>query len=110
MRADDGAACELSITLVHGTWPRNVWRDVFLACFYGRWPIRPVPNSLWFADGSEFRNRLAAALSTRGRSARISPFLWSGANSVRERDQASRALAEHLRTEQSEYPGSARVV
>jgi len=110
MRADDGSDCDLFITLVHGTWPRNVWRDVFLTPFYGKWPSRSFPKSLWFADGSEFRNRLAAALSKRGLSARISPSLWSGANSVRERDKAAHKLVEHIRAKQSDYPGSTQVV
>ena len=110
MRADGGAACDLFITLVHGTWPRNVWRDVFLTPFYGKWPSRSFQNSLWFSDGSEFRNRLTAALSKRGLSARISPFLWSGANSVRARDKAARELVEHLRAKQSDYPSSTQVV
>jgi hypothetical protein len=106
MRADG----DLFITLVHGTWPRNFWRDVFLMPFYGKWPTRSFPKSLWFADGSEFRNRLTAELSKRGLSARISPFLWSGANSVRERDNAAQELVEHIRAKQSDYPGSIQVV
>jgi hypothetical protein len=106
MRADG----DLFITLVHGTWPRNVWRDVFLTPFYGKWPTRSFPRSLWFADGSEFRNRLCAGLSKRGLSARISPFLWSGANSVRERDKAAQELAEHIRAKQFDHPGSIQVV
>jgi hypothetical protein len=110
MRANDGAACDLFVTLVHGTWPRNVWRDVFLTPFYGKWPSRSFPKSLWFADGSEFRNRLTAALGKRGLSAQISPFLWSGANSVRERDKAAHKLVEHIRAKQSDYPSSTQVV
>jgi hypothetical protein len=106
MRADG----DLFITLVHGTWPRNVWRDVFLTPFYGKWPTRSFPRSLWFADGSEFGNRLCAGLSKRGLSARISPFLWSGANSVRERDKAAQKLAEHIRAKQFDHPGSIQVV
>jgi hypothetical protein len=102
MRADGGPACDLFITLVHGTWPRNVWRDVFLTPFYGKWPSGFRPKWLWFADSSEFRNRLTAALSKRGLSARISPFLWSGANSVRERDKAAHKLVEHIRAKQSD--------
>src|SRR3954452_3907932 len=109
MRADGGAACDLFIILVHGTWPRG-WRSVVFAPFYGTRPSRSFPKSLWFADGSEFRNRLTAALSKRGFSAQISPFLWSGANSVRERDKAARELAEHIRAKQSDYPGSTQVV
>jgi hypothetical protein len=110
MRVDNGAACDLFITLVHGTWPRSVWRDVFLTPFYGKWPSRSFPKSLWFADGSEFRNRLTAALSKRGLSAQISPFLWSGANSVQERDTAARELVEHIRAKQSDHPSSTQVV
>ncbi|MEZ0083763.1 hypothetical protein [Bradyrhizobium japonicum] len=106
MRADG----DLVITLVHGTWPRNVWRDVFLTAFYGKWPTRSFSRSLWFADGSEFRNRLSAELSKRGLSARISPFLWSGANSVRERDKAAQELAEHIRAKQLDHPGSIQVL
>jgi hypothetical protein len=110
MRADGGAAGDLFITLVHGTWPRNVWRDVFLTPFYGRWPSGSFPKSLWFADGSEFRNRLTAALSKHGLSAQITPFLWSGANSVRERDKAARELVEHIRAKQADYPSSTQVL
>lgn len=110
MSGDGGAGSDLFVTLVHGTWPRNVWRDVLLTPFYGKWPSRSFPKSLWFADGSEFRNRLTAALSKRGLSAQISPFLWSGANSARERDKAARELVEHIRAKQSDHPSSTQVV
>jgi hypothetical protein len=110
MRADDGAACDLFITLVHGTWPRGKWRALLLTPFYKKWPSGFLPKWLWFADGSEFRNRLTVALSKRGLSAQITPFLWSGANSVRERDRAARELVEHIRAKQSDYPNSTQVV
>jgi hypothetical protein len=110
MTPDGGAVCDVFITLVHGTWPRGGWRDVFLTPFYGRWPGGFVPKNLWFAKGSEFRNRLTDALSKRGLSAQISPFLWSGANSVRERDRAAHQLVEHIRAKQSDYPNSTQVV
>jgi hypothetical protein len=42
--------------------------------------------------------------------AQISTFLWSGANSIRERDRAARNLAEYIRTKQAEYTGSAHVL
>jgi hypothetical protein len=106
MRADG----DLFITLVHGTWPRGKWRDVLLTPFYEKWPSRFLPKWLWFADGSEFRSRLTAALSKRGLSAQIAPFLWSGANSVRERDKAARELLEHIRAKQSDYPSCTQVV
>ena len=110
MTPDSRTVCDVFITIVHGTWPRNVLRDVFLTPFYGRWPGGFVPKNLWFAAGSEFRNRLTAALSKRGLSAHISPFLWSGANSVRERDRAAHQLVEHIRAKQSDYPSSTQVI
>jgi hypothetical protein len=106
----NNVACDLSITLVHGTWPRGALRDVLLTPFYGVWPSGFRPKQLWFAEDSDFRTRLTAALSTHGLSAQIAAFTWSGANSVRERDKAARQLAEHIRAKQSEYPTSAQVV
>jgi len=85
-------------------------RDVFLIPFFGVWPSGFWPKWLWFAEGSEFRTRLTAALSKHGLSVQISPFNWSGANSVRARDNAARMLSEHLRTKQSEHPGCKQVV
>jgi len=110
MRANGGSNGDLCITLVHGTWPRGVLRDVFLTPFYGVWPSGSWPKSLWFSEGSEFNGRLAGALAKHGLSTQVSPFTWSGANSVRERDKAARRLAEHIRAKQTEYPGSRQVV
>jgi hypothetical protein len=110
MRADGRAVRDVVITLVHGTWPRNIWRDALLTPFYGRWPNGYFPKNLWFADGSEFRNRLTAALSQHGLSAQVSAFLWSGANSVRERDKAARQLVEHIRAKQAGYPNSIQLL
>ena len=100
MSTNDTPSPQLMITLVHGTWPRGVIRDVFLRSLYGTWPRGYCPNRLWFAEGSKFRNGLTAALSKCGFSAQISAFRWSGANSVRERDNAGRQLAEHIRVRQ----------
>jgi hypothetical protein len=110
MGADATATCDLFITLVHGTWPRGRLRDVFLTPFYGAWPSDSGSKSLWFAEGSEFRNRLAAALGKHQLSAHISSFLWSGENSVRKRDEAGRDLAEHIRTKQSSHPSSTHLL
>jgi hypothetical protein len=106
MGADGATTCDLFITLVHGTWPRGALRDVFLTPFYGTWPSDSRSESLWFAEGSEFRKRLGAALGKRQLSAHISAFLWSGQNSVAERDKAARKLAEHIRTKKSSHPSS----
>jgi hypothetical protein len=98
MGADNSTdSCDLFITLVHGTWARG--------CFP---PLRE--KGRWFADGSVFRKNLTGALSKHGLSFCMCPFLWSGSNSVRERDKAARELAEHVRAKQVDYPGSTQVL
>ncbi len=101
---------DLLITLVHGTWPRGPLHDVFLTPFHGLWPPPSGAESLWFAESSVFRNRLIAALNRQKLHARISPFLWSGANSVRARDIAAQKLAEHIRTERLIHPDSTQLL
>src|SRR5262245_5826526 len=101
-------ARELFVTLVHGTWPRGGLRDVFPTLSHGRWPRDP--KRLWFTDSSDFRDRLAGALGKYGFSTQISSFLWSGANSVRERDNAARELVEHIRATQLEHIDSVHVI
>ena len=61
---------------------------------------------LWFAESSAFRNRLTAAFDRHGLSIQISSFLWSGANSIRERDSAALNLAEQIHTERLTHPNS----
>src|SRR5262245_37060923 len=95
--AENTTGYDLDITLVHGTWGRGFFP-----------PLRD--DGTWFAAGSDFRKGLAAALSKHGLSSRMCPFLWSGANSIRERDKAAAALAEHLRARQGEHPGSTQVL
>jgi len=91
------AGCGLIITLVHGTWGRG-----FFA------PLRE--EGTWFTAGSDFRKALAGALNKHRFSFSIYSFLWSGANSVRERDKAAHELAEHLRAKQLENSDSTQVV
>ena len=95
--ADSSTAGALIITLVHGTWGRG-----FLP------PLRE--EGTWFAAGSDFRKTLAGALNKHQLSFSMYPFLWSGANSVRERDRAAHELAEHLRAKQLEHSNSTQVV
>jgi hypothetical protein len=57
---------DLLITLVHGTWPRGLLRDVFLTPFYGVWPSASGAKATWLAEDSEFRNRLTDAFRKRG--------------------------------------------
>ncbi|HYD71545.1 MAG TPA: hypothetical protein VEF55_00295 [Candidatus Binatia bacterium] len=51
----------------------------------------------WFQNGSAFATRLKARLAAQGLDAAIIPFLWSGANSARAREDASRKLVRRLR-------------
>jgi hypothetical protein len=79
----------ISITLVHGTWPKG---------------ILPSPSRLWggsrywFEPGSNFWNCLLQSLKSRGLSpsSSIKAFSWSGANSILERDRAAHNLARLL--------------
>jgi hypothetical protein len=96
MSAKSGDACELLITLVHGTWGRGF---LFLR-----------DEGRWYADGSRFNTRLADALLKQGLTTKVAPFLWSGANSVVERDIAARQLSEDIRANQSEHRSSINVL
>jgi hypothetical protein len=91
------AGCDLFVTLVHGTWARGFFP-----------PLRE--KGTWFAEDSDFRKNLAGALSKHGLSFRMCAFLWSGANSVGERDKAARGLAEHVRARQLEHPNSTQIL
>ncbi len=51
----------------------------------------------WFQRGSPFAQRLVARLAEHGLTAEIAPFLWSGANSARERERAACLLARGAR-------------
>lgn len=58
----------------------------------------------WFQKGSTFSNALLAALTARGVSAEIEPFLWSGANSGREREAAADRLTNRINRYRRQYP------
>jgi hypothetical protein len=83
---------QLLITLVHGTWGRG---------FFPQRQRRDRPP-FWFEEGSLFLARLSTELGDIPH--KVKPLLWSGANSIFERDKTAHALAEHLSTEHAEYP------
>jgi len=89
---------QLLITLVHGTWPR------------GFFPRRQRQNRcpLWFEEGSAFFARLNAELGDIPH--KITPLLWSGANSIFVRDKTAHILAEYLSGEHAEHPRAAQLV
>ena len=89
---------ELLITLVHGTWGRGF--------FPGR--RREGRPPFWFEDGSPFLAHLSTGIADIPH--RIKPLLWSGANSIFERDRTAQLLAEYLATEHAEHPLASQLV
>jgi hypothetical protein len=103
---------QLLITLVHGTWPRGLFPR--LVRFKQR--VRKLtrrrqswkPPPIWFEEGSPFLARLSAALHDIPH--KITPLLWSGANSIRVRDETAHVLAEYLSVEHAEHPQATQLV
>jgi len=88
----------LLITLVHGTWGRG---------FFPRHRRRDrLP--LWFEESSPFLARLSAELGDVPH--KIKPVLWSGANSIFERDKTAHVLAEYLSAENAEHPQASQLI
>jgi hypothetical protein len=94
----EGAANQLLITLVHGTWGRGVFSN---SRRQGRRP-------LWFEDGSPFLALLSAELANIPH--KFTRLLWSGANSIFERDKTADLLAKHVSAEHSEHPQATQLV
>lgn len=89
---------QLLITLVHGTWGRG---------FFLRRQRQGHPP-LWFEEGSPFLARLSAELGDIPH--KTNPLLWSGANSIFERDKTAQVLAGHLSAEHTEYPQATQLI
>jgi RNA polymerase sigma factor (sigma-70 family) len=99
--ADVARVRRCSIILVHGTWGRG---------FFPKRHEASQRNKRWFEEGSQFRAGLEAALKSASLDWPIRAFLWSGANSVRARDGAARALSDELRTELKDDPDARAVI
>jgi len=103
---------QLRITLVHGTWPRGYFpklvqfKQRVRELVRRRQPWDPAP--FWFEDSSPFLARLSAEL--RDIPHKITPLLWSGKNSIFERDKTAHVLAEHLSAERAEHPQATQLV
>jgi hypothetical protein len=106
---------QLLITLVHGTWPRGLFRTFFprivrfkqcVRRLMRRKPLDTPP--FWFQEGSPFLARLSTELCDIPH--KITPRLWSGANSIRVRDETAHALAEHLAAEHTEHPQATQLI
>ena len=88
----------LFITLVHGTWG------------HGFFPRRRRQNRppFWFEEASPFLARLSTELGDLPH--KITPLLWSGANSIFVRDKTARVLTERLSSEHTEHPQATQLV
>lgn len=77
------------ITLVHGTWARGMCKK-----------DAPTAEPRWFEDGSSFRADLAKEWGRKfGEIPIIRVVLWSGDNSIEERDLAGALVAEEIRSQ-----------
>jgi hypothetical protein len=93
-----------SIILVHGTWGRGFFpkrREVSLLPPNKRW---------WFEEGSQFHAGLDTALKSASLDWPIRAFLWSGANSVHDRDCAARELSQQLRKDLQDPDATAVII
>jgi pimeloyl-ACP methyl ester carboxylesterase len=98
----DGYEPEISIVLVHGTWPRG-WFPVL-----SRLWNRPC----WFERGSSVISSIETSLFERqllGKT-EIRSFPWSGNNSFIARDKAAAALAAELLKQNEDFPKSRQVI
>lgn len=90
-----------TVYLVHGTWAHGLR-------FRGDpHPARPGAKPRWFEAGSIFRVHLESLL---GPGVQFAPFLWSGANTIRARHEASLQLAAQLRVDRERDPQARRLV
>jgi hypothetical protein len=102
---------QLLITVVHGTWPLGLFPKIVRFKHWVRELMRrkrPGPLHFWFEEGSPFLDRLSAELDDIPH--KIRPLLWSGANSIFERDETAHILAEHLSTEHAAHPEATQLI
>jgi hypothetical protein len=100
--APDEDAVDLFVTLVHGTWGRGFIPDFRLNPFSRR--------ARWFEAEGAFRERLSRELREIGIRHRTDAVIWSGSNSIRERDLAARQLAKRIRSHRRTHPHARHLV
>ena len=102
---------QLLITVVHGTWPRGLFPKIVRFKQWVRGLMRRKrlgPPPFWFEEGSLFLDRLSTELGDIPH--KITPLLWSGANSIFVRDRTANVLAEYLSAEHTEHPQATQLV
>jgi hypothetical protein len=103
--AHTARVCRCSVILVHGTWGRGIFpkmSDLRRRYFRG--------TKRWFEDGSPFCVEMDAALKSASLDWPIRAFLWSGANSVHDRDRAARDLSKQLREDLKDPDATAVII
>lgn len=91
------------VTLVHGTWGRGIFPDKRLKFWVQRQPI-------WTEPYSPFYSELEHSLKEAGYDPHIVTYLWSGANSVIERDAVAQKLATELDRQSEQEPQTDQIV
>jgi hypothetical protein len=94
-RLSISTAQEVLITTVHGTWGRLA---------------PPWSAPLWFEENSGFAENLKRDMNLKGANATISPFIWSGANSLAHRANAGAKLARQIVRQNRKHPEALQVI
>src|SRR5687767_2382730 len=98
MLAHENDFGRLIVTLVHGTWGQGLFRK----------SRKGAPR--WFEPDSDFQARLRASFERENIGVVIAPFLWSGSNSLKARDDAGKGLAAQLIQQDADNPGSRQLI
>jgi hypothetical protein len=88
---------QLLITTVHGTWGRGLFPS-----------LQRQNRRRWFEEDSPFLDRLMEELGDIPH--KITPLLWSGENSIYERNETAHDLAKHLSAEHAVHPQATQLV
>ena len=115
MQSDQGGHSDIQhqllITLVHGTWPRGFFPKLVRFKQWVRGLMRRErrgPPPFWFEERSPFLARLSGELHDIPH--KIKPLPWSGANSIRIRDETAQVLAKQLSAEHAEHPQATQLI
>lgn len=99
-RALDGDSSRSQIVLVHGTWGQG----------FDPYKFHDGRSARWFEPGHPFYVQLLTSLEGHIAASDVSAFMWSGANSIRERSEAATELASVLDRRLQEAPGVEQIL
>ena len=102
---------EVIVTLLHGTWGRGVFAPKVppqITQLDGT--TKKGPSKFWFYASSTFCRSLCEKLHSANIKVVFFSFIWSGANSIFERERAAKKLAEHMTDIAVRYPSRRHVL